>query len=266
MEIWLKNPLTMKKLFTLFVFIQLSFFSMAQSLDSIPTIRKNVVKFLPVNLPFQTVSFEYERMISAKNSFSLGIGIPNKKSVKGKYSIIDNIDHLKSAELSTFHVRAAFRHYTGKSGLPKGFYLEPYLKYQKISGQIDVEGSENGYSFFESHNADFYTKNFGIQLGTQFLIAKRVSLDIYFLGIEVGQLSGKSNSIFDRVGEANHFKSNLENLFDDGNEILYIGNILTTIGKKIEITQSPDEKTVSTKASNILYPWFRGGFSIGIAF
>ena len=256
----------MKKLFTLSVFFGLSLFSMAQSLDSIPTIRKNVVKFLPVNLPFQNLSFEYERMISAKNSISLGIGIPNAKSVKGKYSIIDDIDHLKSAELSTLHVRAAFRHYTGKSGLPKGFYLEPYLKYQKISGNVEVEGNESGYSFYETHDVNLNTKNVGIQLGTQFLIAKRVSLDIYFLGLEVGQLSGNSNSVFDRVGEASHFKSNLENLFDDGNEILYIGDILTTIGKKIEITQSPDEKTVSTKSSNIVYPWLRGGFSIGIAF
>lgn len=256
----------MKKVIFLFISIGLSFSSMAQSYDSIPASRKNVVKFLPVNVPFQTISFEYERMISAKNSFSLGIGIPNKKSIKGKYEIIDDIDHLKSAELGTLNVRAAFRHYTGKSGLPKGFYLEPYLKYQKISGNVEVEGNESGYSFYETHDVNFNTKNIGIQLGTQFLIAKRVSLDIYFLGFEVGQLSGNSNSIFDRVGEASHFKSNLENLFDDGNEILYVGDILTTIGKKIEITQSPDEKTISTKASNIIYPWLRGGFSIGIAF
>lgn len=257
----------MKRLLVIIFSIGTSLFSLAQSQDSISLNRKNVVKFLPVNLPFQSISFEYERMINAKNSATLGIGIPSEQSIKGKYAIIDDIDNLKSANFSTLHIRAAYRHYTGKSMLPRGFYVEPYLKYQKIGANFNVVSTDPAYSINETYDVKLNSMNCGIQLGTQFLIAKRVSLDFYFLGFEAGFLSGDSKSVFDRVEEADMFKSNLENLFDGDNEdIQYVGKIITSVGKKIEITQSTDKKTINTKAKRIAYPWLRSGFSIGVVF
>jgi len=259
----------MKKPIILFVFIVLTIFSVAQSNDSIPLIRKNVIKFLPVNLPFQSISFEYERMFSSKNSFTVGLGLPNNKSVIGKYGITDdNISGLKNAEYSTMHIRAAYRHYTGKHALPQGFYLEPYLKYQKISGTINTQSTDPIAPFNEVFDLNYNTMNLGIQLGTQFLISKRVSIDFYFLGLEAGLLNGELSAMHDNVDNASQFKSNVDNLFDgDTDDILYVGKYLSSIGEKVEVTQSADNKTVNVKTtSGIAYPWIRGGFSIGIAF
>ena len=53
---------------------------------------KNTIKFQPLTLPFNTVSFEYGRMISGKNSVSLQVGIPNQQSIIGKYGTSTNSD------------------------------------------------------------------------------------------------------------------------------------------------------------------------------
>jgi len=254
----------MKKLFFCVLLSVWASYAIAQSMDSL-TIenkieRKNVVKFLPVNVPFQSISFEYERMINAKNSVTLGIGLPNQKSLIGKYGIDFGTD-MKSLELGTMHIRAAFRHYTGEHMLPKGFYIEPYIKYQSITGTARVEGVkvESGYS--APYSGDFDVKlnsmNLGFQLGTQFLIAKRVTLDLYFIGLEAGLLSGNVTAVSDQIAQADNLKGDIEDA---------IKNLPSFIGDKLKVTQSADKKTIGVKASGVPYPWLRGGFNIGIAF
>ena len=97
--------------------------------------------------------------------------------------------------------------------------------------------------------------NLGFQLGTQFLIAKRVTLDLYFLGLEAGFLSGNVNAVSDQLSDANNVKDDLDKA---------IADLPSFIGKKITVTQTGNR--VNAKASSIPYPWIRGGISIGIAF
>ena len=216
---------------------------------------KNVVKFLPVNLPFNSVSFEFERMISAKNSITIGIGLPQQKSIMDKYGM-DETD-FTTAKFGTMHIRAAYRHYTGDKQLPGGFYIEPYLKYQNIKADGDYTGTidvtEEPYKGRIEVNAN--TINLGFQMGTQFLIAKTVSLDIYFLGLEAGLLSGNSHGVTDKLPGANKLKNN----FDKN-----IADLPSFIGDKFTTTQNGN--IVDSEASGILYPWLRCGISIGIAF
>ena len=230
----------------------------AQDENAVTPERKNVVKFLPINLPFQMISFEYERMINTKNSVTLGVGLPNQKSLIGKYGI-EADDNLKSAELGTMHIRASYRHYTGKQMLPKGFYIEPYLKYQKITGKIGISGVEEQTN--EPYNGDLdvnlNTMNLGFQLGTQFLIAKRVTLDFYFLGLEAGFLSGNVTGNTPNSNQATIVKSKVEEA---------IADLPSFIGDKLTVTQPSGGNQVNVKASSIPYPWYRGGISIGIAF
>ena len=65
----------MKNLFLFLFFAAYASFAIAQDNDSTSVKRKNVFKFLPVNYFLNSYSFEYERMINAKNSFTLGIGL-----------------------------------------------------------------------------------------------------------------------------------------------------------------------------------------------
>jgi hypothetical protein len=176
--------------FLLFVVLSgCAVYGFAQDHESTVLQRENVVKFLPLSLPFHSVSFEFERMINPKNSLIFQIALPNQKSVIGKYGIDANSD-LKTAKFGITTIRGAYRHYTGNQKLPKGFYIEPYLKYQQIKGEGSIEGVRNQVPYAGRSDVRFSSINIGCQLGVQFLIAKRVSLDFYFFGLEGGLLSG----------------------------------------------------------------------------
>ena len=246
----------MKKLLLFVFFATWTVIGLGQNQDSIVVQRKNVVKFLPLNLPFQSISFEYERRINDRNSVTLGIGLPNKKSLIGRYGI-DGGSDLKAADLGTMHIRAAYRHYTGHRMLPQGFYIEPYLKYQNINGTAKITGVDNQTSQPYSAGVDvkLNTMNLGFQLGTQFLIAKRVSLDLYFLGLEAGFLSGNVTATSPNLSDAVNVKKDIQDA---------IADLPSMIGDKLTVTQSGNE--VNVKASGVPYPWLRGGISIGIAF
>lgn len=246
----------MKKILVFVVLSGWALLGLAQDQKSSTLERKNVVKFLPINLPFQSISFEYERMINAKNSFTLGVGLPNQKSLIGKYGIKDD-KNLKTAELGTMHIRAAYRHYFGKRMLPKGFYIEPYLKYQDIKGKASIEGKDDQKVPSKGDiDVKLNTMNLGFQLGAQFLIAKRVSLDFYSLGLEAGLLSGNVTVTSDQIAYADNIKADIEDA---------IADLPSFIGDKLTVTQ-PSGTKVNIKASSVPYPWLRCGISIGIAF
>ena len=252
----------MKKLLAFVFFAGWAFFAIAQEQKFATTERKTVVKFLPANLPFESWSFEIERMINAKNAFTLGFGIPTNKSIMGKYGM-DASSDMKEVKIGTMHIRAAYRHYAGKSMLPKGFYIEPYVKYQKINA--------NAYATFTkdvplstpiTYTADITTPklntlNVGFQMGVQFLIAKRVSLDLYFLGLEAGMLSGSVNAKVNPTDNIPDMKAEIEKSIND---------LPGFLRNKLEVTTSPNNDAVNVKASSVPYPWLRSGISIGIAF
>jgi hypothetical protein len=247
----------MKNLFLFLFFVAYASFAIAQENDSTSVKRKNVFKFLPVNIPFQSNSFEYERMINAKNSFTLGIGLANQQSLLGKYGIDSNSD-IQKAELGTSHIRVAFRHYGGgKRNLPRGFYIEPYVKYQNITGKASISGTVDQNQPYQGNlDINLTTMNFGFQLGAQFLIAKRVTLDFYFFGLEAGVMSGNVTATSDQLSQVDNLKSKVEDA---------ISNLPPFIGDKLTVTQ-PTSSQINVKASSVPYPWLRGGISIGIAF
>lgn len=237
-------------------FLLTEFSVSSQDLNSGLSNRENVVKFLPGNIPFGSISFEYERMINDKNSVILGIGIPTNMSVNGKCGM-DTSDELKNDHLGTTHIRAAYRHYAGKRKPPRGFYIEPYLKYQNLNGEGIVSGIDEDTDEPYSDEIDIKhsTFNLGFQLGTQFLIAKWISLDLYFFGLEAGFLNGNSSVLFDNPEDAADLKNDIDEVLAD---------IPLAATKRITVTQSGNLVKVSAK--NAFYPWYRGGISIGIAF
>jgi hypothetical protein len=246
----------MKKLIFLVVFTVSAITGFSQNRGQNDVELKNLVKFLPVNILFHSISFEYERLISPKNSVILGIGIPTNQSFNGKFGS-EPSSEIKNDKLGTMHIRAAFRHYTGKSMLPKGFYFEPYLKYQNINGKMTYTGVDE--STKKTHTGDFdislNSVNAGFQLGAQFLIAKRVSLDLYFLGLEAGFLSGNTSATIDNTEDATNMKNDIKDALVDFPSI---------IANKLTVTQSGNK--VNVNAKNLMYPWLRSGISIGIAF
>ena len=250
----------MKKLLSLVVLICAVLGVYGQDGESPGLNRKYVVKFSPANYMLQSYPIEIERMINGKNSLILGVGIPRSGSLIGKYGM-EEPDDVTKADLSTMHLRAAYRHYSGKSRLPKGFYIEPYLKYQNIKANMtasfETENEGITETFEGDVDANITTLNAGFQLGTQFLIAKRVSLDFYFFGLEAGL--GNANVTgtpkqpdAEKIAE---MRDEIQNGVDD---------LPSFLRDKIEVTST--NESVKVKASSLPYPWFRAGISIGIAF
>ena len=224
-----------------------------QTQEPTPIKRKTVIKYMPVNYFFESTSFEIERMINAKNSVTFGFGIPTNRSVNGKYST--KTPEIKEDKFGTMHLRAAYRHYTGKKSLPSGFYIEPYLKYQKVdySAKGDFTDTDN-ITYEAAISAKFNTVNVGFQMGVQWLLFKRVSLDWYFLGIEGGMLSGDIKSEVTNTN-IDDMKTEVDN---------FIADLPAFLSNKLKATQT--SQGVDVNAKSVPLPWLRTGLSIGIAF
>jgi hypothetical protein len=229
-----------------------------------PVGRKNVIKFLPTNLAFNSLSFEYERKFTPKSSFILGIGFPSSKS----FPIIMNdnspgSDKITNDAFSTMCIRAAYRHYSGHRIQPSGFYFSPYLKYQKIAASADNQTSgpdpvnpNVNRPYNQKISIDANTLNFGLQWGVQCLIAKRISLDFYFLGIEAGLLNITASVKSSDINMINELETNVRSNVKD---------LPSFLSDKIAVKRNGTDQ-VDVTGTSIPYPWLRSGISIGIAF
>lgn len=221
--------------------------------------KKNVIKFSPLSLPLNSAVFEYERMLNEKNAVEFGIGIPLNRTFVDKFGMTWSEDeNITNDELGIFSLRAAYRHYTGKSMLPKGFYIAPYIKYQGISGSVDnvINNDYEGSSAYnENYDAKINTIGAGCQLGYQFLISKTVTLDLFFFGLEAGLGKIDANIYVSDPEQVNDIYSNVQDFVDD---------MPSLWGNKIDVTSSNNYVYINGK--NLLYAMYRGGISIGIAF
>jgi len=221
---------------------------------------KNVIKLLPMNLPLTSLAMEYERMIDPKNSVEFGIGIPLKSSFVNKFGMTwSESEHISSNHLGIFSMRGAYRHYTGKSMLPKGFYVAPFLKFQNVSAAADnvrfVTDTEIPYSYSEDYDVKINTISIGCQLGYQFLISKTISLDLFFFGLEGGLGKVNAHITTNNAEETANIQQDIQDTVDDFPSMW-----------KNNIDVSSQGYVVSIVGKKLFYPWYRGGFSLGVAF
>ena len=251
----------MKTTILLLTFICFSVVVVAQETSDVSAspglTRQNVVKFLPVSLYFNSIAFEYEHKYSPHNSFFLGLGIPTNKPFSGKLygSGTTNTDDM----LGFMSIMGAWRHYFKRHLTPVGFYFSPYLKYQHFSMHV-TENKNIGTPMYynEIIKADGSTLNAGLQFGTQFLIAKRVCIDLYLSGIEIG-LANLTGVVTTTSTTDPTVITQIRKNVDD-----FISDLPPIIRDKIAVTQSSNQ--INVKANSLPYPWYRMGISIGFAF
>ena len=213
---------------------------------------------------FNSLSFEYERKFTQKSSFILGVGFPSNKSFP--FMMNDNSpgsDKITNDSFSTMSIRAAYRHYSGHKIQPCGFYFSPYLKYQKITASADNQTTgpdpanpNLNKQYLQKYSIDANTINFGIQWGVQFLIAKRVAVDFYFLGLEAGLLNITATVKSPDIIMINALESNVRD---------NVTQLPSFLSDKIAVKRNGTDQ-VNVTGSSIPYPWLRSGISFGIAF
>ncbi|MBI3719007.1 MAG: DUF3575 domain-containing protein [Sphingobacteriales bacterium] len=151
----------------------------------------NVIKINLSALATNTYSIQYERALSNHTSLLLAAkyhpvsGLPFKSTLR---SLLDSlsegagIDFINNARVGGYAITPEIRFYFGK-GAMHGFYLAPFVRYEnnkldywrytlKSVNQtivIDFNGKQSGIGA-------------GLQIGAQYMLSNKISLDIWLAG------------------------------------------------------------------------------------
>ncbi len=156
--------------------------------DFIP--RKNVIRYnlTPNIMGFSSVIFGYERVVKSHQSFSINAGYLSI----GKSNNKENEDYkLTSTKSSSgFSIAADYRFYLkkeNKNPAPSGIYLAPYLLHYNLNLSTGIKSL-----FDNSPNAEVIVdskiniNNIGLELGYQFNIKNRFTIDLILVGPSFG--------------------------------------------------------------------------------
>lgn len=182
-------------LLILFFALGFTFFANAQS-DT-----KNLVKVNLFSLPLKNINVEYERGLTKKISFALGFRYRKDGSIPFSNSVAnllnedeDNWDErIRTATLGNYAITPTIRFYLGRGNL-KGFYIAPFARYAKYTASLN-------YAFEVSNDATTSSQDIplsgsiktltgGLLFGSQFSLAKNLSLDWWIFGPQYGNSDG----------------------------------------------------------------------------
>lgn len=245
----------MKKVILFLSFLPLFTGVKAQSEDKPAFDKSFIIKWSPASLAFGKIGLGSEFNFKQKKSITFNVGIPFEKTLTAE---VDGED--RSLTMKTMSVMAGYRMYFGKKPM-RGLYLEPYLKYLKneatTNTDFEIDGTERPFLV----TSDYSGFGVGAQFGVQFLIAKRVAIDFYFLGPEAN--SAKHDFMAQETGAGLPW-SNAE-AQDAENEINDFVNDIPLLKNNLDVTVSAANRNVKTSYNGFL-PGIRFGLSIGIRF
>lgn len=184
-----------KKLSVLFILlVATGSFVLAQKKDD------NAIK---INLPalfFKNFSLQYEKAIDKKHSFAVAIRyrpeskIPFQKAISDLFT--DTTIRLDLAKLGNIGITPEYRFYLGKKGVMESFYLGLFISYNYYSGDAPIN-----YWAYNSQTNQFIAKvavfkghintlTAGLQVGAQWKLSNKLSLDWWIVGLNYGINSG----------------------------------------------------------------------------
>lgn len=214
-----------------------------------------VAKWAPAGLAFGKISIGTEYNFKHKKSVTFNIGIPSSFDITQN---IDNVD--RTLTMKTFSVMGGYRMYLGKRPMT-GVYFEPYLKYldNKTSTNTDFDLDGNNKQFLVTSN--YKGVGLGAQLGVQFMIAKSVVFDFYFLGPEA------NSATFDLDAQETGAGSPWDNAeaADAESEINNFLNDVPLLGNNTTFTVNAAQRNVHATFKGFV-PGIRFGISIGVRF
>lgn len=171
--------------------------------------KENIIKLNLPALIFSNFSLQYERAVNKKQSFAVAIryrpesGIPFRGTVE-KW-VDDNSIRVDLGRIGNFGITPEYRFYVGKKGVQQGFYIGPFISYNRYTGDVPINYNDyddiNNVSIERTAvfkgNASSFTA--GFQLGAQWKLSDKFSLDWWIVGPNYG--IGKGD--FDFIGTLN---------------------------------------------------------------
>ena len=172
---------------------------MAQVSDSVNQIHhyKNVIRYnLSGALIFgfdKYIVFGYERVIKKNQTISVNIG-----GVKLPTLITINTDSFslnRDRKTGGMNASVDYRFYLGKENkypAPRGAYIGPFYSYNKFTRDNQWLRKNSGGSSFLNSTSALKVNTVGFQFGYQFILWKRLSLDLVLVGPGLGFYSYKA--------------------------------------------------------------------------
>jgi hypothetical protein len=233
------------------------FITLVISICSAQTDKRNVVKVFPTSVLFGKATIGYERVINENGSFTFVLGLPTgTNSLKFEPKGFSEEFNAISGNLKGLVLMPGYRFNLSRKGAPLGFFVEPYLKYEKfdLDFHADFIDDENDH-FLGNIDGNYSGLGAGIQMGVLCLIADVVSLELSFLGFEA-KVANADLTWTDESDEVD-----LDDVYD---ELESDFADIPLIGDKVEYEQG--DSYVNANISKFILPGFRFAFSVGIAF
>lgn len=194
----------------------------------VPSIKRadNIVKLNVTSLLLKNVSLQYERILTKHMSVAMGLRLMPKSRLPFSNAIENSIGDedpetlkfVQDTRVGGFAITPEFRYYVG-AGYGKGFYLAPYLRYQRFN-------IESIYAFEDDQNTiqnidfkgDYNNFGIGLMVGSQFMLGKYITLDWWILGPQYG-----SNKLNLRASGFNLSDDDVNTLRNDITDVEFLG-------------------------------------------
>ncbi|HEY0434416.1 MAG TPA: hypothetical protein VGC95_11115, partial [Chitinophagaceae bacterium] len=160
----------MKKFFACYYFVFVVFFANSQEVFE----PKITLKWAPTGLILGDASFQGEYSFLHKASLTVKIGVPFNRIYHADFD-----GHNVDMSMKAVSFLAGYRKYLSHHEL-RGFYVEPFFTYAHHTSDGTGNGKLNAQPISMDFTNAYNGIGAGVQLGTQFIIAKRLVIDLFF--------------------------------------------------------------------------------------
>lgn len=227
----------------------------------VPSPKKNLIKVNLTSLPLNKYNGQFERVLGKK----ISIAVSYRYMPLGNIPLKDNIVRIANGDanmqktfdqllLSNNALTPELRWYPGKKGYGKGFYVAPFIRFSNFHGEgIKIEFTPvNGVKDNITLSGDVKSTTYGLMLGAQWFLGKRLCLDWQIIGPHYGSGAGTLN------GKSSFTLSAAEQ------------GAIRDAANNIEIPMTTVRSEVSSNALKLTLdgPWagIRAGISLGFRF
>lgn len=194
---------------------------------------KNIIKTNLSTIALGNYGLTYERMLTRKISASIGYRfMPSTNITESPLGekVMDIVaeegddisQQLDKLKMSGNAVTLEFRVYTGRRPGAKGFYAGLYGRYSTFKYDYPYDFEAPSGNTVVPLKGDSKGIGGGVILGGQFMIAKRVVVDLFIIGGHYGRLTGNAEGLTDLsdLDEADRaeLKADIEGLVDLGGD------------------------------------------------
>ncbi|MFZ9687116.1 MAG: DUF3575 domain-containing protein [Chitinophagaceae bacterium] len=233
--------------------------SNAQDNEKQSTPKKNIFKINVTALPLSNYGLTYERVLNKKISIAIGYrtmplgNVPLRNNIVtlsgGDANMQKTLDQLL---LSNTAITPELRWYPGKKGYGRGFYMAPFARIASFHAEgVKIEFAKSTGGTDEINlSGDLKSTTFGLLIGAQWSLGKRICLDWQILGPHYGSGDGSLKGV-------SSFTLSTQ-------EQTAIKDALVDVN--IPLTTATSTVTSNSIQLNLSGPWagIRAGISLGI--